>query len=108
MIYSVRAKINENKIFEFYKKLTDGTIYEQEPDGKEIVNSMKRAKLVENNTVQWSEMCFCSPPLKHERETVYDKYLTDIETKPIDDYEEYEGESFMQYLETRARSKVSN
>jgi hypothetical protein len=99
MIYSVKARFIEDKLSEFYDKLTDGTIFNQKPDGNEIVNSMKRAKITEPNVISWSEMCFCSPPLKHERETVYDHYLTDMETEIIDDYTEHSGESFFDFLE---------
>jgi len=91
MIYSVKARYMEKKMGEFYQKLTDGTIQNQKPDGHEIVNSMKRAKITKPNVIQWSEMCFCSTPLKHERETVYNNFLTDLETNAIDDYVEYEG-----------------
>jgi len=99
MIYSVKARFIEEKMPEFYQKLTDGTIQNQKPDGQEIVNSMKRAKITQPNTIQWSEMCFCSPPLKHERETIYNNFLTDMTTKIIDDYEEYDGELFIDFLE---------
>jgi hypothetical protein len=97
-IYSVKARYIEEKMKEFYQKLTDGTIENQKPDGQEIINSMKRAKIIEPNVIQWSEMCFCSSPLKHERETVYNQFLEDIETKVIDEYVEYEGEFFMDFL----------
>jgi len=83
---------------EFYQKLTDGTIQNQKPDGYEIVNSMKRAKITKPNIIQWSEMCLCPTPLKHERETVYDHFLTDIETEVVNDYAEFEGESFMDFI----------
>ncbi len=99
MIYSVKARFVEDKMAEFYKKLTDGTIQNQKPDGQEIVNSMKRAKITQPNTIQWSEMCFCPTPLKHERETIYNNFLTDMTTKIIDDYEEYDGELFIDFLE---------
>jgi len=85
----------------FYKKLTDGTIQNQKPDGQEIVNSMKRAKITEPNVIQWSEMCFCPTPLKHERETIYDHFLTNLETEIIDDYIEFDGEPFFNFLEKR-------
>ena len=42
---------------------------------------------------------FLSTPLKHERETIYNNFLTDLETKTIDDYDEFEGESFFDFLE---------
>jgi len=103
MIYSVKARFIEEKMPEFYQKLTDGTILNQEPDGQEIVNSMKRAKITQRNTIQWSEMCFCSPPLKHERETIYNNFLTDMTTKIIDDYEEYDGELFKDFLEKQIK-----
>ncbi len=98
MIYTVKARYINEKMPEFFRKLTDGTIQNQKPDGEEIVTAMKRAKITESNTIQWSEMCFCPTPLKHERETVYDHFLTDMETEIIDDYVEYEGEFFMDFL----------
>ena len=90
---------------EFYKKLTDGTIQNQKPDGKEIVDSMKRAKITASKTIQWSEMCFCPTPLKHERETVYDHFLTNLETQIIDDYVEFDGELFFDFLENKYKKK---
>ena len=98
VIYSIKARYIEKKMGEFYLKLTDGTIQNQKPDGQEIVNSMKRAKITESNIIQWSEMCFCPTPLKHERETVYNHFLTDMVTMVIDDNVEYEGEFFMDFL----------
>jgi len=99
VFYSVKAQYIEEKIGEFYQKLTDGTIQNQKPDGQEIVNSMKRAKITAPKIIQWSEMCFCPTPLKHERETIYNHFLTDLETKTIDDYVEFDGESFFDFLE---------
>ena len=99
MFYSVKAQYNEEKMDEFYQKLTDGTIQNQEPDGYEIVNSMKRAKITAPKTIQWSEMCFCPTPLKHERETIYNHFLSDLETQTIDGYTKFDGESFFDFLE---------
>jgi len=104
MIYSVKARFIEEKMGEFYRKLTDGTIQNQKPDGQEIVNSMKRAKMTEPNTIQWSEMCFCPTPLKHERETIYNHFLTDMETEIIDDYAEFDGELFFEFLEKQFKN----
>ena len=99
MFYSVKAQYIEEKLGEYYQKLTDGTIGNQKPDGQEIVDSMKRAKIIATKTIQWSEMCFCPTPLKHEQATVYDHFLTNFETQTIDDYVKFEGESFFDYLE---------
>ncbi len=101
MFYSIKAQYIEEKMGEFYQKLTDGTILNQKPDGQEIVNSMKRAKITASKIIQWSEMCFCPTPLKHERETIYNHFLTNLETKTIDNYVEFDGESFFDFLERR-------
>jgi len=98
MIYKVTAKFNECKAGEFYQKLTDGSIVNQKPDGHEMVDSMHRATIAESGLVMWSELCYCNTPLEHERSTVLDHYFTEIITEPIDDYEEYEGDSFWDYL----------
>ena len=45
MIYRVTAKFNFDKAREFHRKLTDGTIQNQRPDGPEIVSSMNRATI---------------------------------------------------------------
>ena len=98
MIYKVRAKYKKERASDFLEKLTDGSISSQQPDGKEIVSSMKRAKIIEPGVVEWFEMCFCNSPLRHERATVYDLYLSDITTEIVDDYGEVEGELFWSYL----------
>jgi len=101
VFYSIKAQYIEEKMNEFYQKLTDGTIQNQKPDGQEIINSMKRAKITSPKTIQWSEMCFCSTPLKHECETIYDHFLDNLEIQTIDDYVEFTGEAFFDFLEKK-------
>ena len=43
MLYKVRAKIIRHNLKEFYSKLTDGTINEQFPDGKEIIHTIQNS-----------------------------------------------------------------
>ena len=103
MIYKVTAKFIDSKAGEFYQKLTDGSIQDQKPDGPEMVNSMHRAYIQESGLMMWSELCYCDPPLAHERSTVLDNYFTEITTEAIDDYEEYEGNSFWDYLVDKSK-----
>ncbi len=98
MIYKVQARYIEDKAGEFFQKLTDGSIAKQEPDGAEIVASMKKAKIVGECLIEWYETCYCDTPLKHERETVYDFYLNDITTELVGAKGETKGESFWNYL----------
>ena len=100
VIYKVRAKVIEERLGEFFEKLTDGTISGQRPDGQEMVASMKRAKLTTPGIVEWLEMCLCPTPLMHERKTHYDSYFSEIETESVDDYGEVEGKSFWSYMES--------
>ena len=99
MIYKVTANYLEDKASEFYRKLTDGTIANQKPDGHEILDSMQRAKITGPKTIEWYETCYCQTPLVHERATVYDHYLTEMDTLEVDDYGTSEGDSFWDYLE---------
>ena len=101
MIYKVRARVLEDKAGEFFLKLTDGTIAGQRPDGGEIVASMKQARMTGAGMIEWFETCYCESPLKHERETVYDIYLSDIETELVDEKGEITGDSFWDYLSRR-------
>ena len=98
MHYTVQAQFIPDAAADFLRKLTDGTIESQKPDGKEIVASMQRAVIDEEGVVRWSEVCYCPTPLQHERATVYDDHFTDIETEEVGDYVQYEGESFMDCL----------
>lgn len=100
MIYSIKARFIEEKLKEIFQILNDGTIEKQKSDGTEILSSMKRARITEPGVIQWSEMCFCSPPLDHERQTVYNKFFSNMEIKTIDDYEKFEGKSFLNYLKS--------
>jgi hypothetical protein len=106
VFYSVKAQFIEEKLGELYQKLTDDTIQNQKPDGPEIVSSMKRAKITAPKTIRWSEMCFCPTPLKHEQVTVYDHFLTNFETQTIDDYVEFEGEPFFDFLEKQFKKWI--
>lgn len=83
MLYKVKAKFHTDLLAEFFTKLSDGTIEHQKPDGLEMVASMKKAKVTDENTIEWYERCFCETPLKHERATVYDTYLYDFSVKHI-------------------------
>ncbi len=102
MLYKVKAKIDKLKMKAFYTALVDGSIANQEPDGAEIVNAMQKAFMTEKDTLEWYETCHCATPLKHEKETVYDKYLEDIETTLVHEIkDDIKGASFWTCLEDK-------
>ena len=98
MFYRVRARLREDTAAELRRKLLDGTIAAQKPDGNEIVASMERAVVTVAGDVVWSEVCYCSSPLGHERETVYDHHFDGLTTEQIDGYETFDGLPFMDHL----------
>jgi len=98
LLYKVKARYRSEKLGEFVKKLTDGSITCQQPDGEEIVSAMQEARITAPGVIEWFETCYCSTPLKHERETVFDRFLSGIETEVVDEFGEIEGTSFWSYL----------
>jgi hypothetical protein len=91
MIYAVTARLIQERAGELGRRLADGSIESQEPDGREIVRAMAHARVAPDGTVSWTETCYCATPLAHERQTVLDRYFTDIETEPTDAHEDFEG-----------------
>ena len=106
MLYTVKARPIVSEMPRLWVVLNDGTIEAQEPDGREILASMKRAVMNHGN-VEWQETCFCSPPLRHERATVYNHFFSDMEIRHQVGTALPEGESFWHYLEVRNREKGS-
>ena len=108
MIYRVTARFRPDTAAELRRRLDDGSIAAQQPDGQEIVDSLHRAVMTDSGDVQWSEMCFCDSPLAHERATILDRFFADVTTEPIKDYERYDGRPFMEYLQTLQDGSASS
>ncbi|MEP0940746.1 MAG: hypothetical protein ABJH63_13220 [Rhizobiaceae bacterium] len=102
MIYRVRATFKDETAAAFLTKLTDGTIQNQRPDGPELIASMDRAVVNTKSQIEWTELCFCAPPLAHERDTVLDLHFDDIETEPIEAHSKCAGQPFMAHLQELA------
>ena len=98
MIYSVRAKLIDERAKTFLRDLTDGTIAQQQPDGEEIVASMERARITDDGYACWTEACYCRTPLKHERETQLDQYFSEIDTTHTDSHKVFDGIPLMAHL----------
>ncbi len=97
MRYLVRAHPRIESIPRFWIILNDGRVERQIPDGREIVASMKSA-VITRGRAEWSETCYCTPPLQHERSTVYDQFFTDFEIEPLEKPVKLEGERFWDYM----------
>src|SRR6266704_754014 len=107
MLYRVRARPIAPEMGRLWALLNDGTVEAQEPDGREIVASMRRA-VMNGGKVEWHQTCYCSPPLRHERVTIYDRFFSDMEIEPIVAPVPLEGESFWQYIQGWGRAEGSS
>ena len=98
MIYKVTARLKSETARELHRKLNDGTIERQQPDGREIVASMRRAVVSDAGQVCWSELCYCDTPLEHERETVYDHHFDELQTEVVEAHQQQQGRPFFDFL----------
>ena len=98
MLYAVTARLVEARAAEFHRRLTDGTIQSQRPDGHEIAAAMARARIDSDGKARWTEECYCAAPLRHERETVLDRYFEDLETELVDAHMQFDGTPLMDRL----------
>jgi hypothetical protein len=108
MIYRVTARFRPDTSAELRRRLDDGSIAIQQPDGQEIVDSLHRAVMTDAGDVQWSETCFCESPLAHERATVLDRFFDNVTTEPIEEYERYDGRPFLEYLQSLRDGSASS
>ena len=99
MKYQITAKLKEGKSLDFREALQDGRVRGIGPDGVEIVKGLQNATIAKSGEVTWSMICFCSPPLKHEREAILDDYFTDMKIVPLDEAIPQSGESFLKHLD---------
>ena len=104
MYYTVRVRFKPAAATDFQRKLRDGSIERQKPDGAEIVASMDRARVDDRGWIRWSEVCYCRTPLQHERATVYDRYFDDLSTEEAASYVDFDGRPFMEHLDQLAES----
>jgi hypothetical protein len=98
MIYEVNARLIPERARELLARLSDGSIEAQEPDGREILASMWRARIGFDGIVRWTETCFCPTPLAHERETVLEHYFSELEAVEVDQHRTFSGAPLMEHL----------
>ena len=79
--YLVRAK-PKNNLAELRTQLDEGRIQVLRPFGGEMQQCLLNARIDAEGYATWEENCFCTPPLKQERE-VLDKYFTELTTQTL-------------------------
>ncbi len=67
MRYFVKAIINKDKQYQLKKTIDNGTLGAGSMAGGEYIRDMKHARLMDDGSAAWIEVCFCDPPLAEER-----------------------------------------
>src|SRR5713226_9337698 len=67
MRYLVRARVNAGREGDLLKAIERGTLGRGSVAGDEYLRNMKEARLCEDQTTRWVELCFCPSPLLEER-----------------------------------------
>lgn len=67
MRYLVRARVKKGKEQALLQAITDQTLGRGSVAGGEYLRNMAQARLCEDGTARWIEVCYCSTPLAEER-----------------------------------------
>lgn len=84
MKYLVKAKLRESSKPELLQVIADGTLGAGSVAFGEYVKNMQQARVLDDGTVCWLEMCFCRSPLDEEM-PYWEKYFTDIQIESARD-----------------------
>jgi len=68
MRYLVRARVKPGREHQLLKAIEDGTLGQGSVAGGEYLRNMQEARLCEDGTTRWVEICYCPTPLQEERE----------------------------------------
>jgi hypothetical protein len=68
MRYLVRARVKAGREHGLLKAIDDGTLGQGSVAGGEYLRNMQEARLCDDETARWVEICYCTAPLQEERE----------------------------------------
>src|SRR5262245_5484108 len=67
MRYLVTARVKPGREADLLKAIEDGTLGEGSVAGDEYLRNMTDARLRQDGSARWVEVCFCATPLAEER-----------------------------------------
>ena len=67
MRYLVRARVKPGREAELLRAIDDGTLGRGSVAFGEYVRNMQSARLCDDGTARWVEVCFCPTPIEEER-----------------------------------------
>lgn len=67
MRYLVKARLKPGRARALLNSIRDATLGRGSVAGDEYLRDMQNARIVEDGTARWVEICFCATPLQEER-----------------------------------------
>jgi hypothetical protein len=67
MRYLVRARLKPGKETDLLTAINRGTLGAGSVAGREYLRNMQAARLYDDGTARWVEVCYCAVPLEEER-----------------------------------------
>ena len=67
MRYLVRARVKPGRECDLLKAIEDGTLGHGSVAESEYLRNMRDARLCQDQTARWVEVCYCPTPLQEER-----------------------------------------
>ncbi len=67
MRYFVKAVLRKEKQLQLKRAIDNGELGAGSVAGGEYIRDMKHARLLDDGSAEWIEVCFCNPPLDEER-----------------------------------------
>jgi hypothetical protein len=65
--YLVKARVKPHRARQLLKAIENATLGKGSVAGGEYLRDMKNARVLDDGTARWVEICFCSTPLEEER-----------------------------------------
>jgi len=67
MRYLVRARVKPGRVTDLLEAIDDGTLGQGSVAEGEYLRNMQDARLCDDQSVRWVEVCYCPTPLQEER-----------------------------------------
>jgi hypothetical protein len=80
MRYLVKARVKPGRTKALLEAIADGTLGRGSIAGDEYVHDLKNARMAEDGTAHWVEVCFCATPLEEER-SYWEQYFQLLDVK---------------------------
>lgn len=80
MRYLVKARVKPGREKILLKAIRDGTLGQGSIAGEEYQDDIQHARLGDDGTVHWVEVCYCATPLQEER-PYWEKYFELLSVK---------------------------